>query len=68
MKLVPTIKPIGRFIVLSIIKSTLLLFELFCIPIIKKINKDELNKIVNIIFLIWVDIFQNIFKFILNYK
>ncbi len=43
MKLEPTIKPIGSSIVSSISKSTLLLFELFCIPINKRKNKQELK-------------------------
>ena len=43
MKLDPTIKPIGKFTVSSINKSTLLLIELFCIPIINNKNKQELN-------------------------
>ena len=43
MKLEPTIKEIGRSIVKSVNKFTLLLFELFCIPIIRHINKQELK-------------------------
>jgi hypothetical protein len=43
IKLDPTIKLIGSSIVLSIKKSTLLLFELFCIPINKIVNKQELK-------------------------
>ena len=43
MKLEPTIKLIGRSIVSLINKSTLLLFELFCIPINKAKNKQELK-------------------------
>ena len=43
IKLEPIIKLIGSSIVSSIIKSTLLLFELFCIPIIKARNKQELK-------------------------
>ena len=43
IKLDPTIKLIGSSIVSLIKKSTLLLFELFCIPINKTINKQELN-------------------------
>ena len=43
IKLEPTIKLIGSSIVSSINKSTLLLFELFCIPIIKRKNKQELK-------------------------
>ena len=43
IKLEPIIKLIGSSIVSSINKSTLLLFELFCIPIIKVRNKQELK-------------------------
>ena len=43
IKLAPTIKPTGKGIVLSKIKSTLRLFELFCKPINNKHNKQELN-------------------------
>ena len=43
IKLDPTIKLIGSSIVSSINKSTLLLFELFCIPINKRKNKQELK-------------------------
>ena len=43
MKLVPTIKPIGNFTVSWIEKLTLLLFELFCRPIINNENKQELK-------------------------
>ena len=43
IKLEPTIKLIGSSIVSSIIKSTLLLFELFCIATNKITNKQELN-------------------------
>ena len=43
IKLVPTIKPIGSSMVLFIKKSTLLLFELFCIATNKITNKQELN-------------------------
>ena len=43
IKLDPTIKLIGSSIVSSINKSTLLLFELFCIPINKIVNKQELK-------------------------
>ena len=43
IKLVPIIKPTGKSTVLSNNKSILLLFELFCIPIINKKNKQELN-------------------------
>ena len=43
IKLEPTMKLIGSSIVSSINKFTLLLFELFCIPINKTINKQELK-------------------------
>ena len=43
MKLDPTIKLIGSSIVSLINKFTLALFELFCIPINKSANKQELK-------------------------
>lgn len=43
IKLEPTMKLIGSSMVSSIIKSTLRLFELFCIPTNKITNKQELN-------------------------
>ena len=43
IKLEPTIKLIGSSMVSSIIKSTLRLFELFCIATNKITNKQELN-------------------------
>ena len=43
IKLEPTIKLIGSSIVSLIKKSTLLLFELFCIPINKSTNRQELR-------------------------
>ncbi len=46
MKLIPTMKLIGNFIVSLIIKLTFLLDELFCIPIIKSKNNDKLKVIV----------------------
>ena len=52
IKLDPMIKLVGSSIVSSINKSTLLLFELFCIPINKKTNKHELKITVKNIFLI----------------
>ena len=52
IKLEPTIKLIGSSIVLSINKFTLLLFELFCIPINKTKNKQELKITVKVNFLI----------------
>jgi len=46
IKLEPTMKLIGSSIVSSIKKSTLLLFELFCMAMNKNKNKQEL-KIIN---------------------
>ena len=43
IKLDPTKKLIGSSTVALIKKSTLLLFELFCIPINKTVNKQELK-------------------------
>ena len=43
IKLEPTKKLIGSSIVSLIKKFTLLLFELFCIPINKSTNKQELK-------------------------
>ncbi len=43
IKLDPTIKLTGSSIVLLIKKSTFRLFELFCIPINKSKNKQELK-------------------------
>ena len=51
MKLVPTVKLIGKATVSFIKRLTLTFFELFCIPIINKQNKDILNKEKNINFL-----------------
>ena len=50
IKLTPTIKLIGKSTVLSITRLTLLLLELFCIPIISNKNKQELNENVKNIF------------------
>jgi len=52
MKLVPAMKPVGNSIVLFINKFTDFLFELFCIPTIKKINNSiftetEINNLLN---------------------
>ena len=41
IKLAPKIKLIGKAIVSFLNKLTLLLFELFCIPIINNKNKQE---------------------------
>ena len=43
IKLEPIIKLIGNSMELVFRKLTLLLFELFCIPSIKTMNKQELN-------------------------
>ena len=43
MKLIPIMNPTGRFMVSLISKLTLLLLELFCIPINKTKNKVMLN-------------------------
>ncbi len=50
IKLIPIMKLIGKLTDSSTIRLTLLLFELFCIPIISSKNKQELNKIVKNIF------------------
>ena len=52
IKLEPTIKPMGSSIDSLINKSTLLLFELFCIPINKRAHKQELNIVAKNNFLI----------------
>ena len=52
IKLEPTIKLIGSSIDSVINKSTLLLFELFCIPINRRANKQELKIAVKNNFLI----------------
>ena len=52
MKLDPTKKLIGSSTVSLLNKYTLLLFELFCIPITKSINKQELKIVPNKNFLI----------------
>ena len=59
MKLIPAIKPTGTLIVSPIINLTLVLFELFCIPIIKSKNKAEFNVIVNNTFLSKTIIYQS---------
>ena len=50
MKLKPIMKLIGNLIVSLRIKFTFPLFELFCIPIIKNKNNEQLNINVKIIF------------------
>ncbi len=51
IKLTPTIKLIGKAILSFLNKLTLLLLELFCIPIINNKNKQELKVIEKINFL-----------------
>ena len=51
IKLVPIIKLIGNFTVSFISNLTLLLYELFWMPIINNKNKHELNEILNTNFL-----------------
>tara|TARA_B100001248_G_C27003870_1_gene284614 strand:- start:249 stop:473 length:225 start_codon:yes stop_codon:yes gene_type:complete len=51
IKLEPIIKLIGNLTVSFIKKLTLLLLELFCIPIISNKNKQELKVNAKIIFL-----------------
>tara|TARA_B100000212_G_scaffold333009_1_gene301892 strand:- start:675 stop:887 length:213 start_codon:yes stop_codon:yes gene_type:complete len=51
IKLIPTIKLIGKLTVSPNINLTLLLFELFCIPIINSKNKVEFKTTVKNIFL-----------------
>ena len=51
MKLDPIIKPTGKLTDSSINKLTLLLLELFCIPIINNKKKQEFNVNVKISFL-----------------
>ena len=51
MKLIPIIKLIGKAIVSFLNKLTLLLIELFCMPIINNKNKQELKVIEKINFL-----------------
>tara|TARA_B100000963_G_C22155242_1_gene463555 strand:- start:114 stop:329 length:216 start_codon:yes stop_codon:yes gene_type:complete len=51
IKLIPIIKLIGKLTVSPMINLTLLLFELFCIPIIKSKNKAEFKVSANNTFL-----------------
>ena len=51
IKLIPTIKLIGKFTVSLNIKLIFVLLELFCIPTIKSKNKEKLNEMVKKIFL-----------------
>ena len=68
MKLEPIIKLIGNLTVSFIKKLTLLLLELFCIPIINSRNKQELNVVAKIIFFNIKDIYLSSLNFNLNYK
>ena len=68
IKLAPIIKLIGNLIVSLIKKLTLLLLELFCIPTIKKRNKQELKAVAKIIFFNMTDINLIFMKSNLNYK
>ena len=47
IKLIPIMKLIGSVTVSPIIRLTLLLVELFCIPIIRTRNKEKLNVNIN---------------------
>ena len=64
MKLVPMMKLIGNLIVSFIKKLTLLLIELFRIPIINNRNKQELKVVAKIIFFKITDIYLIFCKFI----
>ena len=68
MKLEPITKLIGNLTVSLIKKLTLLLLELFCIPIINNRNKQELKVAARIIFFKTSDIFLTFFNSSLNYK
>ena len=59
IKLIPIIKLIGKLTVSPMINLTLILFELFCIPIIKSKNKAEFKVNVNNNFLIETNIYYN---------
>jgi len=59
IKLTPIMKLTGKLTVSLKIKFTFLFVELFCIPIIKVKNKEELNIKINNIFFIG----KNILKF-----
>lgn len=61
MKLDPITKLIGNLTVSLIKKLTLLLLELFCIPIINNRNKQELKVAARIIFFNTSDIFLTFF-------
>ena len=57
IKLIPIIKLIGKLTVSPMSNLTLLLLELFCIPIIKSKSRAEFKVIVNKIFLNKIIIF-----------
>ena len=63
MKLNPRMKPIGKLTVSFIKKLTLLLLELFCIPIINNRNKQELKVAAKIVFFNVFDIYLTYFEF-----
>ena len=68
IKLEPIIKLIGNLTVSFIKKLTLLLLELFCIPIINNRNKQELKVNAKNNFFNIKDIYLTKFKPNLNYK
>ena len=68
IKLEPIIKLIGKLTVSFIKKLTLLLLELFCIPIINNRNKQELKVNAKNNFFNIKDIYLTKFKPNLNYK
>ena len=57
IKLAPIIKLIGNLTVSFIKKLTLLLLELFCIPTINNMNRQELKVVAKIIFFNRTDIY-----------
>ena len=63
MKLAPIIKAIGNFTVWFKIKLTVLLSELFWIPIINTKNKEVLNVSAKIIFLKSIDIYDLLIEY-----
>ena len=69
IKLIPIIKLIGKLTVSPMINLTLLLLELFCIPIIKSKNKAEFKVMVNNTFLNKIIFYLvNYFYFGTNHK
>ena len=65
IKLDPTIKLIGNLTVSSINRFTLLLLELFCMPMTKNKNKQELNENIrnNFLNLININFYILVIKF-----